>query len=138
MRAIGFLRWATAVVGAVLLVGCSNTGWNRFPGLGWMTPGRERPEGRGNIASSGEQDQPEVRQVSGPGRTAPDGSPPAPASSGGGPLPITRGAEHYVLPGQTLSEISRRSGISVEAIQAANGLTDDRIRAGQWLRIPAR
>lgn len=136
MRALRIQGWAAAAAGVGLLAGCSSAGWNRYPGLGWMMPGKDRLAETGG--SSGEEDHPEVRQVSGPVRAGPGHSPSALAPSGGAPSPIVRGAEHYVLPGQTLSEISRRYGISVEAIKAANGLQDDQIRAGDWLRIPAR
>lgn len=47
------------------------------------------------------------------------------------------GATHTVKPGETLYAISRRYGANVEALKQANGLPDDRIRAGQVLRVPA-
>jgi LysM repeat protein len=40
--------------------------------------------------------------------------------------------------GDTLWGISRRYGVTVEAIQQANGLTSTNIREGKTLVIPAR
>lgn len=54
-----------------------------------------------------------------------------PAASGG-----AQGA-YVVTQGDTLSSISRKTGIGVSALQAANGLQDGNIRIGQSLRIPS-
>jgi LysM repeat protein len=43
---------------------------------------------------------------------------------------------HFVQPGDTLSSISRRYGVRVEDLRAANGLEGDAIRAGQGLILP--
>jgi len=47
-------------------------------------------------------------------------------------------ASAYVLrPGDTLSEVAARNGVSVQALAQANGITDpDRVLAGTDLRIP--
>jgi len=45
---------------------------------------------------------------------------------------------YEIKPGDTLSCIARESGVSVEALAAANGLVDlDNIRAGQLIKVPA-
>ncbi|RUM98692.1 LysM peptidoglycan-binding domain-containing protein [Pseudaminobacter arsenicus] len=44
---------------------------------------------------------------------------------------------YTVQQGDTLSSISRKTGIGVSALQAANGLQDGNIRIGQSLRIPS-
>src|SRR2546426_13013 len=46
--------------------------------------------------------------------------------------------DHYVVrPGDTLSHLARAHGVTVDALQRANGLTSqDYIRVGQVLRIP--
>lgn len=44
---------------------------------------------------------------------------------------------HRVQPGDTLSVIAVRNGISISALRAANQINGDRIRVGQVLRIPA-
>jgi LysM repeat protein len=41
-----------------------------------------------------------------------------------------------VQPGDTLYSISRRFGVTVAALKAANGLSDNHIASGQTLRIP--
>jgi LysM repeat protein len=49
----------------------------------------------------------------------------------------TSGATHTVAPGQSLSSIATRYGVSSSAIASANGIADpNRIRAGQQLTIP--
>ncbi|WP_380037794.1 LysM peptidoglycan-binding domain-containing protein [Deinococcus navajonensis] len=51
----------------------------------------------------------------------------------------TAGAGRYtVRPGDSLAAIAARAGISVAALQAANGLRGSMIRAGQVLQVPAR
>ncbi len=46
---------------------------------------------------------------------------------------------HRVLRGETLSHIARRYGVSVSALQAANGnLSPRRLQVGQQLRVPGR
>jgi N-acetylmuramoyl-L-alanine amidase len=47
------------------------------------------------------------------------------------------GAREYVItPGDTLSDIAKRHQVSLSALRAHNGLTDDMIRVGQILAIP--
>lgn len=43
---------------------------------------------------------------------------------------------YRVRPGDSLWEIARRNGVTVASLQAANGVSGPRIRAGQTLRIP--
>jgi murein DD-endopeptidase MepM/ murein hydrolase activator NlpD len=47
------------------------------------------------------------------------------------------GSTYTVVSGDTLHGISRRAGVSVDAIKRANGLSDGAIRIGQKLTIPA-
>lgn len=44
---------------------------------------------------------------------------------------------YKVAPGDTLSVIAVRNGVSLDALRAVNGISGDRIRVGQVLRIPA-
>lgn len=46
------------------------------------------------------------------------------------------GNEHVVEAGETLSQIARTYGVTVEAIMKANNLSDAKIRTGQKLVIP--
>lgn len=58
-----------------------------------------------------------------------------PAGPSGRPAAATT---HRVRPGETLSHIGRRYGVTVAALRGANGNVDPRrIRAGQTLRVPA-
>jgi LysM repeat protein len=52
------------------------------------------------------------------------------------PSPTPRYVIYTVRAGDTLSAIARRYGVTVEAIMAANGLTNYTIRVGQQLKIP--
>jgi LysM repeat protein len=45
---------------------------------------------------------------------------------------------YVVKAGDTLYSIAKRAGVSVESLQAANGLTGTRLMVGQVLNIPAR
>lgn len=55
------------------------------------------------------------------------------AEGGGLALPRT----HKVRPGDTLSVIAQRNGVSVAALRRENQLQNDKIRVGQLLKIPA-
>ncbi len=59
--------------------------------------------------------------------STPDYTPRAPSAGGG---------SHVVVAGDSLWGLSRKYGTTVEAIQAANGLSDTTIRKGQTLVIP--
>lgn len=48
----------------------------------------------------------------------------------------SRQVSHVISRGDTLSGIAERYNVSMSAIRAANKMSDDRIRAGQTLRIP--
>ncbi len=64
----------------------------------------------------------------------PGGSGSAPARSGGG---ASGGATYTVKPGETLSEIADRYGVSVQRLMQLNGLKDaDLVVAGQRLVVP--
>lgn len=52
--------------------------------------------------------------------------------------PISQGTVYAIQRGDTLGEISKRSGVSVAEIMAANSLTNDRIQAGSSLTIPRK
>jgi len=43
---------------------------------------------------------------------------------------------HNIQPGESLSQIAHRYGVTVEAIRRSNGLKDSRIRAGRDLLVP--
>jgi N-acetylmuramoyl-L-alanine amidase len=65
----------------------------------------------------------------------------APAPRAVAPTPVRQtatGASHLVQPGETLSEVALRYGVSTGALAAANGLSDpDVVRSGTTLAIPA-
>lgn len=52
--------------------------------------------------------------------------------------PTARGGSHQVVKGDTLWGISRKYGVSVDAIKAANNMTKDTVVLGTTLVIPAR
>lgn len=58
-----------------------------------------------------------------------------PARSSGG-ASASEGKVHRVRSGDTLSEIARRYGTTVSKLRSTNGLTSNRLRIGQELKIP--
>lgn len=58
-----------------------------------------------------------------------------PARSSGGAA-ASEGKVHRVRSGDTLSEIARRYGTTVSKLRSANGLSSNRLRIGQELKIP--
>lgn len=53
---------------------------------------------------------------------------------GGKPLPPSGG--YKVQPGDSLAKIARENGVSVAALKAANGISNENIRVGQTLTMP--
>ena len=49
-----------------------------------------------------------------------------------------RPTEHTIKRGETLSEISEKTGVSVKELKAANGIKGDNIKAGDNIKIPAK
>lgn len=47
-------------------------------------------------------------------------------------------SSHKIKSGETLSSISKRYGVSVAELKAANGMSSDALRAGATLKIPAK
>lgn len=45
---------------------------------------------------------------------------------------------HTIKSGENLGKIARKYGVTVDAIKKANGMTNDNIRAGKTLKIPAK
>ncbi len=54
-----------------------------------------------------------------------------------GEQPSVLARSYKVVPGDTLSVIAQRTGVSLSALRSANQLNSDRIRVGQVLKIPA-
>jgi LysM repeat protein len=61
-----------------------------------------------------------------------------PGSSGpvASSAPAAGGKTHTVVRGDTLERISRRHGVSIDAIKKANGMSSDTVILGSKLRIP--
>jgi len=55
----------------------------------------------------------------------------------GGELPSLAARTYKVTPGDTLSVIAVRNGVTLASLRAANGLAGDTIRVGQVLKIPS-
>lgn len=71
-----------------------------------------------------------------PVNPAPAYNPPAYNPPAVAPVAPGVGTSHVVVSGDSLWGLSRKYNTTVEAIQAANGLTDTVIRTGQTLQIP--
>lgn len=63
-------------------------------------------------------------------------SEPAAFSKAATPDASQSGTVYVVKSGDTLSRIAKTHGTTIQAIEAANGLTDDRILVGAKLKIP--
>jgi LysM repeat protein len=50
--------------------------------------------------------------------------------------PAAGGKSYTVVKGDTLDRISRKHGVSVEALKKANGMSSDTVILGSKLRIP--
>ena len=63
----------------------------------------------------------------------------SPASTSQASAPKAAAATtHTIKRGETLSVIARKYGVTVAALKSANGLKNDKINAGQKLKIPAK
>ena len=124
-RRIGAIPRVLVVVAVIALVAA--LAW-RFAGS--ASSGPELTTGASSAAS------PTVSQsvaASASGSAAPS-SPPSGTPS---PSPITTNRTHVVLPGETLSSIAARYGVTLKAIELANHITDPNlIHAGERLIIP--
>lgn len=93
--------------------------------------GSYTPSSPGATGAAPYQPLPGVNQPSAP--TAPSApSTPNPGAAAMG------GSSHTVVSGDSLWGLARKYGTTIEAIQAANGLTTTDIRTGQQLTIPGR
>ena len=45
---------------------------------------------------------------------------------------------HKIKNGESLSSISKKYGVSIAELKRANGMTNDKLRAGKTLKIPAK
>jgi membrane-bound lytic murein transglycosylase D len=63
-------------------------------------------------------------------------APRAPSSATTARSGVADGRSHTVEAGESLWRIARRYGVSVAALQEANGMRDETIRPGQTLRLP--
>jgi nucleoid-associated protein YgaU len=72
-----------------------------------------------------------------PGPTPYPDLPPAPAPGAGISAPAGNTVPHIVTKGDSLWGLAKRYGTSVEAIQAANGLSGINIQTGRTLQIPS-
>ncbi len=50
---------------------------------------------------------------------------------------LAKSGGYTVASGDTLSKISRRTGVSVASLKAANGIEDGKLKIGQTLKVPA-
>lgn len=69
-------------------------------------------------------------------------SPQPPLASGAAPniapLPATGGLSHTVIAGDSLWALAKKYNTTIEAIQAANNMTDSNIRVGQKITVPGQ
>ncbi|MBS3649632.1 peptidoglycan DD-metalloendopeptidase family protein [Pseudaminobacter sp. 19-2017] len=85
---------------------------------------------QGNLAVLPQQ--PKVRDGSGDANAAPssDANPVKPAA-------VASAGAYTVQEGDTLTRIAKKTGVSVSALKAANGMQDGIVRVGQTLKVPS-
>jgi LysM repeat protein len=54
------------------------------------------------------------------------------------PLPAAGGIAHTVVAGDSLWALAKKHNTTIEAIQAANNMTDSNIRVGQKITVPGQ
>lgn len=93
----------------------------------------------GDAASSLAETAP-VRQQSSSASSTRKSSKSQSSNSGGGSAKSAAAnpSTHKIKNGETLSSISKKYGVSVAALKAANGMSSDALRAGSSLKIPAK
>ncbi|CAN5458102.1 hypothetical protein BH23VER1_BH23VER1_21480 [soil metagenome] len=98
-----------------------------------VTPTGQQGAGYGATQPYADSQQPAYQQPAyqepAPAYQQPAYQEPAPATTGGG-------GTYTVQKGDTLYGISRKKGITVQALTSANGLSDDKIFPGDVLKIP--
>ncbi|MCL4533851.1 MAG: LysM peptidoglycan-binding domain-containing protein [Bacteroidetes bacterium] len=129
-----FVKWVAVELAGLVMVGLLILTYSR------LAPGLEANRAAG---PAGWVPAPAVAtSVSAPAGVGKPGAAPRPnttATAGSATTPATTGpSRHTVQPGETLSQIAERYGVSVDAIAAANKLQDrDNLKMGQELVIPA-
>lgn len=137
MTKMNKLRWAAPVAGALVLSACANSlpydpdfrgilggrlNTAQTPGTGYGGGATAPAAGSGKVTDG----------FAGQG-TATPGQTPAPATT-----TTTPAQSHRVAAGETAYSIARRYGVTVQALSAANGLSESAaLRTGQVLTIPA-
>lgn len=127
------------ILPAIALVSCAKTAQ---PGTNAYDPSAANPYAAPNTnpyatPNTGAPYQP-IDQVNDPYTpSAPTYTPAAPSAPAYTPsAPAAGGGSHTVVAGDSLWGLSRKYSTTVEAIQAANGITGTTIRTGQTLVIP--
>lgn len=111
------------VVAALGATGCGDEDPEAPPGIPTATPFAKVPEP--TIVPAG------ARTLGPPPTTAPSTTTPTPTPA---PAPLET---YTVVAGDVMSRIAVRFGTTAAAIRTANNLTNDDVRIGQVLRIPA-
>ncbi|MFC4993678.1 LysM peptidoglycan-binding domain-containing protein [Rubritalea tangerina] len=136
-----------ATAAASALVSCNNQSGNPYGAPAAAAPGQQGNNPYAVPQSNGEtgnyaQNAP-YQPLPGVGGTLPPTQPPAQGNNVYTPPPATQAAPvagstipHTVQKGDSLWKLSRDYDTTVEAIQAANGISGNNIQIGQTLQIP--
>ncbi len=118
---------------AILAASCANQQGDDFDTLGYEFDDFGTPDGAPFQEVNPVYDSPpafeEASPAPAPARTAAPSRPSAPARAQ---------ATHTVVRGDTLWGLSRKYGVSVDAIKQANNMRNDTVVLGTRLTIPAR
>lgn len=125
----------------VLMAAWSHIGYHRPATLSDHQVSSQPPSGRGSVSETQQSGVPPVKPVDTqkPSETPGNDVPPAVQPVDGSNVNDGRGASVYIVqPGDTLSNISAATGVSVDKIAQANSLVDvNRIYKDSALVIPS-
>ncbi len=114
-------------VAALLIAACANQRGDQFDTYGYDFDDYGTPDGEPFEAVNPVYDSAPAYEEPGP----------SPATASTPPTPQRQSTSHTVVRGDTLWGLSRKYGVSIDAIKQANNMRNDTVVLGSTLVIPA-